>query len=262
MRKAHNRKDVDINYIVKEYAKGRSAKSIGIDLGVDKKVILLRLEEQGIPRRQRSTYPEVTKEVLQEKYVNLKLSTREIAGLYGCSSNLIVKRLRKFGIPTRLNAGDPAFTEAERKAKWGQVREAHPRWKGGVTGINEALRGATEDWRNKEMKRNNYTCYVTGIRAGDMHVHHVTPFHVMRDELIAELGIDLRPTISEYTDIEVEVMRNRMAEMHEDEQGFVLSAPIHKLFHAQYGFDTDLNDLDEFKARYRNGEFDYLLEAS
>lgn len=256
MRKAHNRKKVDVEYIIEEYAKGRSAKSIGEVLGVDKKLVLLRLEEQGIPRRQRSTFPEITKDVLHDKYINQKMSTREIAKIYGCSSNLVAKRLRQYGIGARLNAGDPSFTEVERKEKWGQPRELHPGWKGGVTGINEALRGATEEWRNSELRRNDYTCYVSGIRAGDMHVHHITPFHVMRDEMVAELGVDLRPTISDYTDLEVEVMRERIAEMHEDEQGYVLSAPIHKLFHAQYGFDTDLNDLNEFKTRFQHGEFD------
>lgn len=254
-RKAHNRLNIDVEFVTREYLSGRTAQSIATELGVSKKSILTRLKEEGVSRRQQPTYPEVTKEVLAELYINQKLSTRTIAGRFGCSSRYIIARLEEYGIPTRLHAGDPSFTEDERKEKWGVAREEHPMWKGGVTGINEALRGATEDWRNSELRRNDYTCYVTGKRGGDMHVHHTTPFHVMRDEMITELGFDMRPTISDYTDLEVEVMRERIAEMHKGERGYVLTPLIHKLFHTQYGFDTDYNDLVEFKTRYQKGEF-------
>lgn len=262
MRKAHNRLNLDVEYITKEYLAGRTAQSIATELGVGKKTILTRLKEEGVQRRQQPSYPEVTKEVLEELYTNQKLSTRTIASKFRCSNKFVNTRLEEFEIPIRLNAGDPSFTEEERKEKWGQVREAHPRWKGGVTGINETLRGATEEWRNRELQRSNYTCFVTGVRTGDMHVHHITPFHKMRDSMMDELGIDMRPTISDYTDTEVEIMRERMSEMHEGEEGYVMTAQMHKLFHSLYGFDTDVDDLYEFKTRHRLGEFSKLLAAS
>lgn len=251
----HNRIEVDVGFIIEEYNKGRSAENISKEIGVSKRVVLLRLKENGIKRRQSPQYESITEDILRDLYLDKKLSTRAIAEIFGCTNTLVSKRLKQYGIPLRKHAGDPAFTEEERKEKWGRPREEHNLWKGGVTGINEALRGATEEWRLRELRRGDYTCFVTGTRTGDMNVHHVTPFHVMRDEMIAELGIDLRPTISDYTDLEVELMRERIAAMHEGERGYVLSEPIHKLFHSQYGFDTDYNDLNEFKTRYQQGEF-------
>lgn len=262
MRKAHNRIELDANYIAQEYTNGRTAQSIATELCVSKKTILTRLREEGITRRQQPTYPEVNKASLTEYYVNQKLSSRDVAEIFGCSNNLILKRLEQFGIESRQRVGDPSFTEEERKAKWGRPREEHNLWKGGVTGINETLRGATEEWRKAELRRNNFTCYVTSKRSGDMHVHHVTPFHEMRDKAVAELGVELLPTIADYSEEQVEAMRAKIVELHENEKGYVMTVEMHKLFHSLYGFKTDANDLEEFKTRYRLGEFDELMAVS
>lgn len=258
MRKAHNRINLDVKYVAQEYMNGRTAQSIATELGVGKKTILTRLREEGISRRQQPTYPEVNKASLTEYYVNQKLSSRDVAEIFGCSNNLVLKRLEQFDIESRQRVGDPTFTEAERKAKWGRPREEHNLWKGGVTGINETLRGATDDWRKAELRRNNFTCYVTGKRSGDLHVHHVTPFHEMRDKVVSELGIELLPTIADYDEDTVEAMRNRIVELHESEKGYVITSEMHKLFHTLYGFKTDVNDLTEFKTRHRLGEFNEM----
>lgn len=254
MRKAHNRLDIDSKYIATEYKNGKTAQTIATELGVSKKSVLLRLKEEGVECRQPPTYPEVTGEVLNEYYINKKLSSRTIASIFGCSSRLIIKRLEHFGIPTRQNAGDPSFTEDERKEKYGNPREKHSLWKGGVTGINETLRGATEEWRNSEMKRNNYTCYISGVRKGTMHVHHITPFHEIRDIAFVETNLTAKPTLADYTDEEVTLLRDKVVELHQREKGYVLTSELHKRFHSLYGFKTTESDLHEFKTRYRLGE--------
>lgn len=254
MRKAHNMLDVDSKYIATEYTSGRSAQSIATEIGVDKSIILTRLKEEGIPRRKQPTYPEITKEVLTELYTNQKLSSRVIGAKFGCSNNLIIKRLKQFNIPTRLNAGDPSYSAEERKEMYGNPRETHPLWKGGVTVIEKTLRLATQDWREQEMKRGNYTCFISNKRGGDLHVHHVTPFHVLREQAEKELGIPLRETIADYDTDTVAVICDKIAELHKVEKGYVITAELHKKFHSLYGFKTTEADLLEFKTRYRLGE--------
>ena len=255
-RRAHNRMELDAEYIKRAYLSGISANSIAKELDVSKRTILRRLREQGVERRQANTFPEITKEVLQELYTESKLSTRDIAERYGCSSRLILKRLRKYGIPIRKHAGDPIFTKEERKMKWGRSREQHNLWKGGVTGINQVLRGAIDEWIFDRLKEQNFTCFISGKSTGDMQVHHETPFHKLRDRLVTEMGIELKPTIADYTEAEVETMRENMREIHEQEAGYVLTREVHSLFHSLYGFETTREDLLDFKRRYHSGEFD------
>ena len=93
MRKPHNWLNLDIDYIIKEYQKGRSAKNIGEELGVSKGVILQRLKDRGVKRRQRPRYENITEEVLRKLYINNKMSTRAIAEKFGCNNSLISKNL-------------------------------------------------------------------------------------------------------------------------------------------------------------------------
>lgn len=255
MRKAHNRLDIDVKYIVQEYLSGKSSGEIASELGVGNHVILTRLREEGVPRREQPKYPEVTKEVLTELYVNQKMSTRAIGAQFGCSNKLILKRLTKFGIPTRLHAGDPAFNPQERKEMYGMQRESHPLWKGGVTVIQKTLRLATQEWRERELKRNDFTCFITNKRGGDLHVHHTTPFHVLRGQAEQELGISLNETIADYDEATVGIIRTKFAELHEGERGYAVKPELHKLFHHHYGFKTTEADFHEFKQRYLLGEF-------
>jgi hypothetical protein len=251
--KAHNRLDLDISYISSEYISGRTAQDIATELGVSKKAVLNRLKEAGVQRR-KPEYPAVTKEALLEVYVNQKLSTRAVGDMFGCSGRFVSTKLDEYEIPKRKRVGDPSFTEEERKAKWGKTREEHNMWKGGVTGLNETLRYAATDWRLNELKRGNFTCFVTGQRGGDLQVHHITPFHEIRDRALSEVGVEMRQSISEYDEETVRSLRNKIAELHELEEGYVLAQHIHKIFHSLYGFKTTLEDLMEFKARYNSGD--------
>lgn len=258
MGKAHNRLDLDISYISSEYISGRTAQDIASELGVSKKAVLTRLRESGVQRRKHE-YPDVTSEVLQDLYITQKLSTRAIADIFGCSNKFICDKLDKFGIPKRKRVGDPSFTKEERKAKWGKSREEHNLWKGGVTTLNETLRFITSDWRNEQLHSNNYTCFVTGKLGGDLHVHHIRPFHEIRDQALSDLGIDTVGRIADYDDKTMTILRDRIVELHEGERGFPIQMEIHKLFHSLYGFKTDERDLLEFKNRYLLGEFNEKL---
>jgi len=254
-RRAHNRLNLDDRYIVREYEKGRTAQDIAEEKGVAKGTILRRLREQGIERRKPPSYEGLTKEVLESMYIDKKMSTRAIAEVYGSSNSFVLNRLRKYDIPTRKNAGDPSFTKEERKEKWGRPLDRHNMWKGGVTSINNALRGVTKEWSLKHMRENNFKCFVLEEETHNLEVHHVKPFKEIRDEAIAELGLEGRKAVREYSEEELEKLKEIIIEKHEGLKGYPLDARIHRLFHSEYGECTDLDDLLEFKERYLSGEF-------
>lgn len=128
-------------------------------------------------------------------------------------------------------------------------------WKGGVTDLNDLLREKIAFWRQEVLKKHNYKCDITGINFIDMEIHHIIPFHVIRDKVIKELGLEHKKKLSEFTQEEIEAVVNLFEEKHTKANGVPLNRDLHKLFHQLYGFDTNSQDYDEFKQRYRNGEF-------
>lgn len=56
--------------------------------------------------------------------------------------------------------------------------EAHPWWKGGVTGENKMARRTVEYklWRKAVFERDNYTCLWCGVRGGELCPDHIKPF--------------------------------------------------------------------------------------
>lgn len=188
-RKAHNRLELDINYIIKEYREGKSAKNIGKSLGVSKGTILRRLKEQGIKRRKRPKYEEITKDILIDLYLQEKLSSRTIAEMFGCSNSLVLKRLQQFDIPIRKHAGDPAFTAEERKEKWGKSGAEHPRWKGGITAVSNVIRNRLNHVTLERFKIDGFKCVECGGGEHNLNAHHIRPFSEIIAEIRSENGL-------------------------------------------------------------------------
>lgn len=179
----HNRLNLNVEYIIAEYQKGRSANDIAREKGVSKGAILGRLKERGISRRQRNTYDNITKCKLIDYYVNKKMSTRDIADIFGCHNSLIAKRLRRFGIPVRKHAGDPAFTAEERRNKWGRPGELHPRWKGGITEVSNVIRNRLAHVSLERFKKDGFRCTECGEGEHNLNAHHIIPF----SQIVAEI---------------------------------------------------------------------------
>jgi hypothetical protein len=61
----------------------------------------------------------------------------------------------------------------------------HHNWKGGISPISDALRNLPEmtQWKKKILNRDNYICQYSGKQGkGDLHVHHIKPFHQILEE--------------------------------------------------------------------------------
>jgi hypothetical protein len=54
----------------------------------------------------------------------------------------------------------------------------HHSWRGGVTPLNKKIRMSMEmdNWRRSVFIKDNFTCQKTGIRGGDLVVHHILNF--------------------------------------------------------------------------------------
>jgi len=171
--------------IVKLYLKGMSSNQIAGLFNVSSTLILRRLDEVGVGRRKPNTYPNLTKELLEDLYNIQKLSSRDIAAKVGCSNRLVLKRLKKFNIQIRLNAGDKSFTSEERKEKWGMRLDEHPRWKGGVTAVSRLIRNRLA-WVSKErLALDGYKCGECGAPR-NLHAHHLRRFSDIVQDILSE----------------------------------------------------------------------------
>lgn len=142
------------------------------------------------------------------------------------------------------------------KARIGKYRrENSSTWKGGVCLINDLVRSELKYWKKDIMKCADYICFVSGERGGELVVHHIKPFHLIRDEILNKFGLDGKSCISECnTEIHDKIMED-FKKAHTINSGVPIKKELHKQFHKIYGFKTTYNDLLKFKKRYENGEF-------
>lgn len=131
----------------------------------------------------RDEFPHVNKESLTELYVERKLSSRDVGKELGCSSDLVIKRLRENGLPVRERVGDPSFTIEERKEKWGRTGADHPRWKGGITAVSNLIRNRLNHVTLDRFKLDGFRCVECGGGEHRLNAHHIRPF----SEIVAEI---------------------------------------------------------------------------
>lgn len=255
MRKAHNRIELDESYVISEYLKGRTATDISKELGVSKQVVLTRLKENGIEIRQYNPVRYISYEDLYKYYVVEREGVIAIAKRFGCGKTFVNNKLHEYGIPVRKKSSDPAFTKEERRQMYGMPQDKHPHWKGGLSKINNYLRNYTHDWRTSIFAGSDRTCHISGLRSESLEVHHSKPFSQIRDEAFEESGIDRREFAGDYTPEELDAIGEIIRTKHEGVKGYVIDAQWHSLFHVLYGHDTTDEQLEEFKTRYRLGEF-------
>ena len=111
---------------------------------------------------------------------------------------------------------------------------------GGGTGIphesvaiNEFIRKRTPEyklWVKKCLEAANYTCAISGIRGKSLHVHHITPLHI----------------ICKTFNITQENYLNYLEVLFDVKNAAVVSETLHKEFHKLYGYDTDSGTWNTF----------------
>lgn len=126
----------------------------------------------------------------------------------------------------------------------------HPNWKGGISSLQEYLRKKINQWKLDSMNASNYKCVVTGDKFDD--IHHLYSFHLILEEVLEELNLDIRCNISEYTNDELTKIEDKTIELHNRYPlGVCLRKDIHTLFHNIFGTSNNTTEqFEEFKTNY------------
>jgi hypothetical protein len=100
----------------------------------------------------------------------------------------------------------------------------------------------------------NYRCVLTGDTFDD--IHHLYSFNTILKETLANISLDNRKEISDYSRDELANILNTVKEEHNKHPlGVCLRKDIHKLFHREYGYNNTPEQFYEFRDRWYSGDF-------
>ena len=137
-----------------------------------------------------------------------------------------------------------------------------PNWKGGVTELNHYLRDLLSEWKYKSLEKHGFKCAITRMHNEDIQIHHLTSFNTIVSTTLNRLSLPIKKQISDYTKEELESIKENFLLQHEEQLGVPLRRELHTLFHNAYGYGSNTPEqFDEFKIRYRIGEFSDLLNV-
>ena len=145
------------------------------------------------------------------------------------------------------------------------VGENSSNWKGGITQISDYLRHLpiVVKWMEDAKENVNYTCELIGKHCY-VETHHIKPFCELVMEAHVFNGIQIKEIIADYTEEELKLLVAYITKWHQDfSNAIVLSKEVHNYFHNVFmkgkGRESSVEDVEEFKQRYLNGEFKDLL---
>lgn len=143
--------------------------------------------------------------------------------------------------------------------------DSNPSWKGGITPIRKYLRNlpVVVKWMEDAKENVNYTCELIGKQCY-VETHHIKPFCELVMEAHMLNGIQIKEIIADYTEEELKLLVAYITKWHQDfSNAIVLSKEVHYYFHNVFmkgkGRESSVEDVEEFKERYLNGEFSDLL---
>ena len=102
----------------------------------------------------------------------------------------------------------------------------------------------------------DYKCVISG---GEFHnIHHTTPFNNILEECVNNTNFEMKSSIGEYTDEQVEIIEKELHRLHKIYgYGCCINKNIHKLFHDNYGYTNFTpSDFLEFIFDIQHGRYD------
>ena len=233
-------------WLYNEYiVKNRAGKDIAAECGINHRSLREWIHILGITEKPKPLKG-ITKEELYELYRVQKLSSKEIATMYGVTDGAILYQLKKFNIPS-YSLSEAINIYLHEKGGIEKVRETQSTMENRIksscrqhgipvedfTGFSTTehhmARNNTyyKEWKDKVFERDNYTCRCCGKRGGNLNAHHLYNF-------------------SEYKDLRYEVSN-----------GITLCEKCHLIkysnsFHSIYGEHNNTPDqMEEFIQNYR-----------
>lgn len=138
-------------------------------------------------------------------------------------------------------------------------------YKGGITPISIYLRSLpiVVKWVEDAKENVNYTCELIGKQCY-VETHHIKPFCELVMEAHVLNSIQIKEIVADYTEEELKLLIAYITKWHQDfSNAIVLSKEVHYYFHNVFmkgkGRESSVEDVEEFKQRYLNGEFKDLL---
>jgi len=137
----------------------------------------------------------------------------------------------------------------------------HWNWKGGETPLYEYLRHKLDQWKFDSLKNSDFKCVITGKRATSKYkVHHLLSFHTILQIILDKYNIPRSKKLNEFTAKELNIIENDFLKKHKL-LGVCLHPEVHKLYHHLYSYlNNTPEQFEEFKIRYKFGEFDEILK--
>lgn len=120
-------------------------------------------------------------------------------------------------------------------------------WQGGKTLIFSYLQKKMKKWRDESLEISNHKCLICG-ETKHLHIHHLYNFYNIVHDAFRELGIKRRLRISEYDTKEIDIIVDKVLEIHYRHLlGVAICKKHHDEFHSWYGqYNNSLNQFEDF----------------
>ena len=118
------------------------------------------------------------------------------------------------------------------------------------------IRFQLNEWRSQELRKANYTCFISGKQSTKKHsfpidVHHL---EVTYDSILMkahkELGLTYKELTTDYEPEDLKRLVEKVKELHKNTPTLCLSRNLHEKIHYLYGNNPTLEQIREFKRSY------------
>jgi hypothetical protein len=105
--------------------------------------------------------------------------------------------------------------------------------------LQALIRQRLVPWRDNELKKNNYTCSLTG-KYRNVVIHHCRGFNLLIQEVVELLDFPVHIDVGLYSQDEIDYFLNEFLQLQEFYGEYIcISEDVHKLFHTKYGYGNN-----------------------